>query len=138
VSKNLVAGLVVAALVAAGGWLAARTFGTTGQEAIDRMSPEERAFLVKLQSLRQGMSLEQVVDTLGPPDDKGPLQMRPRWNVGGNPLNGVAIYILSNGAHHFTWISIGRFTYEEPLRPDAPPRRSSRSLAAAVGRAQAS
>ena len=94
-----------------------RTFGTTGQHAIDRMSPDERAFLAKLRSLRRGMSFEQVVAVLGEPDDEGPLRLRPRWNVGGNPLSGVAIYLYPGGAHHFTWISIGRFTYQEPLRP---------------------
>jgi hypothetical protein len=118
VSRNVIAALLVAALFVIGGVLAARTFLTNGKEAVDRMSSEERAFLVKLQSLRRGMTFEQVVGALGPPDDEGPLQMRPRWNVGGNPLNGVAVYIYPAGADHFTWISIGRFTYEGHLRPD--------------------
>ena len=104
-----------------------RTFGTNGQEAVDRMSPDERAFLAKLQSLRRGMSYEQVVGILGRPSDEGPLQMRPRWNVGGNPLSAVAVYIFPDGAHHFTWIGVGRFTYQEQLRPW--PRGSTRSLA---------
>ena len=81
------------------------------------MSPEERAFLAKLRSLRQGMSVEQVAGVLGEPDDEGPLGLRPRWNVGGNPLSAAAVYLYPGGAHHFTWISIGRFTYQETLRP---------------------
>jgi hypothetical protein len=113
---TFVASLVTAALLAAGGALAYRTFATTGNAAIDRMDPEERAFLVKLQSLRRGMSFEQAVAILGQPDDEGPFQMRPRWNIGGNPLNSVAVYIHPSGLDHFTWISIGRFTYDEHPR----------------------
>ena len=116
-SRNAVAICIVAALLAAGTGLAVRTFGTTGQDAIDRMSPDERAYLAKLRSLRRGMTFEQVAGVLGEPDDEGPLRLRPRWNVGGNPLSAVAIYLYPGGADHFTWISIGRFTYQEPLRP---------------------
>ena len=117
-SKSAVAILIVVALFGVGGFVAVRTFGTTGQDAIARMSADERAFLTKLQSLRRGMQFVQVVEVLGAPSDEGPLQMRPRWNVGGNPLNGVAVYLGPEGANHFTWISIGRFTYQEQLRQE--------------------
>jgi len=114
--SNTMAILVVAAILAVGGALTWRTFGTTGQDAIDRMSPDERAYLEKLRTLRRGMSFDEIVAVLGRPNDDGPLQMRPRWSVGGNPLNAVAVYIHPDGAHHFTWISAGRFTYQEALR----------------------
>jgi hypothetical protein len=114
--KNIAINVAVAAILVAGGFVATRTFGTTGQDAIERMSSDERAFLVKLRSLRRGMPFENVVEILGDPDDEGPLRMRPRWNIDGSPLNGVAVYILPGGADHFTWISIGRFTYQEHLK----------------------
>jgi hypothetical protein len=121
--QNVVAVLIVAAVFVGGGLVAGRTLGTNGQDAIDRMSADERVFLVKLQSLRRGMSFEQVVETLGRPDDEGPLQMRPRWAVGGNPLNAAVVYIHPDGANHFTWISIGRFTYEGQLRAGNPEKQ---------------
>ena len=124
-SKNAVACLIVAAVLGVGGLLAFRTFGTTGQEAIDRMNTEERAFLAKLQLLRRGMSFAQVIEILGRPNEEGPLQMRPKWLIGGNPLNGVAVYIHPEGAHRFVWISIGRFTYEEQLRSSKALQRTS-------------
>jgi hypothetical protein len=122
-SRNAVAAAIVAAVLAAGGTLAVRTFGTHGQDAIDRMSPAERAYLARLQSLRRGMTFEQVAAVLGAPDDEGPLRLRPRWNVDGNPLSAVAIYLYPGGADHFTWLAVGRFTYQETL---APPGRAPR------------
>jgi hypothetical protein len=115
-SKNVIAGAIVVAIFVVGGLLAARTFGTTGQEAVDRMSTDERAVLAKLKSLRRGMSFAEIETIMGSPDDEGPLRMRPKWHIGGNPLDAVVVYILPGGAHRFTWISIGRFTYDEQLR----------------------
>ena len=115
-SKNVAAGVIVAAIFVVGGLIAVRTFGTTGQDAIARMDSEEHAVLTKLQTIRRDMSFAQVVSIMGRPDDDGPLQMRPKWNLGGNPLNAVVVYIHSTGAHRFTWISIGRFVYDEELR----------------------
>jgi hypothetical protein len=114
--KNLAAAAIIAAFLAAGGWIAAGTFGTTGRDAVEKMSADERAVLVKLKSLRRGMSYDQVTAIMGAPDDTGPLGMRPKWLVGGSQLNAVVVYILPGGAHRFTWISIGRFTYNEELR----------------------
>ena len=114
--KNLIASAIIAVFIAAVGAIAVGTFGNTGQDAVDRMSGEERALLAKLKSLRRGMSFDQVAAIMGPPDDTGPLGMRPKWLVGGSQLNAVVVYILPGGAHRFTWISIGRFTYNEELR----------------------
>ena len=115
-SKNLVAGAIIAAFLAVAGLVAARTFSTTGQDAVERMSTDERAVLAKLQSLRRGMSFAQVAAIMGLPDEIGPLGMRPKWLIGGSQLNAVVVYILPSGAHRFTWISLGRFTYNEELR----------------------
>jgi hypothetical protein len=114
-SKNLVLGAILVAIFAVGAFFAVRTFGTNGQEAIARMTVEERVMLSRLQSIRRGMSYAEVVEVVGEPDESGPLGMRPKWLIGGNPLNGVVVYILPTGAHKFTWISIGRFTYNEEL-----------------------
>ena len=114
--KQVIAGLIVAAILASGGALAVRTFGTTGQAAVERMSQDERALLEKLRSLKRGMSFDQVVAIMGTPDDEGPLQMRPKWNVGGNPMNAVVVYIHPEGAQRFTWIHVGSFIYDEYLQ----------------------
>jgi hypothetical protein len=90
--RNLVAGAIVVAIFAIGGFVAARTFGTTGEAAIERM--------------------------------------RPKWIIGGNPLEAVVVYIYpAGGAQRFTWISVGRFTYDERLQPARgpdPPRGAAR------------
>jgi hypothetical protein len=114
-SKNLVVAAILIAIFAAGGFLALRTFGTNGPDAIARMDADERVMLSKLQSIRRGMNYAQVVEIVGEPDESGPLGMRPKWLIGGSPLNAVVVYILPTGAHRFTWISIGRFLYNEEL-----------------------
>ena len=115
-ANNAFAIAIIISIFLVGGGLALRTFGTRGEDAVARMNSDERAILGKLLSLRRGMSYEEVISVMGAPDDEGPLGMRPRWNVGGSPLNGVAVYIFADGAHHFTWISIGRFVYDGQLR----------------------
>ena len=126
-SKNLVVGAILVAIFAAGGFLAVRTFGTNGPDAIARMDTDEREMLSRFQSLRRGMTLTEVVAIVGEPDEVGPLAMRPKWLIDGSPINGVVVYMLPSGAQKFVWISIGQFTYNEELRRDpADPTRRAR------------
>ena len=102
-------------LVALAGVTAVRTVVTSGPAAVAQMDDGERVLLAKLATLRKGMSLAEVVAVLGEPDDAGPLGLRPKWHVGANPLNGVAVYFLPDGAHRIAWLSFGRFNYERTL-----------------------
>lgn len=107
--------LLVVALVALGGVAAFRTIANSGPAAIAEMNVDERVFLAKLENLRKGMSRAEVVSVLGEPDELGPLGMRPKWQMGGNPLNAVVVYFLPDGAHRVLWLSLGRFNYERNL-----------------------
>jgi hypothetical protein len=101
--------------VALAGFTAVRTVVTTGPAAIAQMDGDELALLAKLATLHKGMSLAEVVAVLGEPVDAGPLGLRPKWRVGVNPLNGVAVYFLPDGAYRLDWLSFGRFNYELTL-----------------------
>jgi hypothetical protein len=102
-------------VVALAGVTAVHTVVTTGPAAVAQMDGDERALLAKLTTLHKGMSLAQVVAILGEPDDAGPLGLRSKWRVGANPLNGVAVYFLPDGAYRLDWLSFGRFNYERTL-----------------------
>jgi hypothetical protein len=107
--------LVVVTLVAMAGVTAVHTVLTSGPAAVAQMNGDERVLLAKLATLRKGMSLAEVVAVLGKPDNAGPLGLRPMWHVGTNPLNGVAVYFLPDGAYRIAWLSFGRFNYELTL-----------------------
>jgi hypothetical protein len=107
--------LLVAAVIALGGAAAIRTVVNSGQAAIAHMSDDERTLLARLDTLRKGMSPAEVAAVLGEPDELGPLGLRPKWQVGGNPLNAVVVYFLPDGAHRIAWLSLGRFSYERNL-----------------------
>ncbi len=107
--------LLVVAVLALGGVAAVRTVVNSGPAAVAQMNGDERALLARLETLRKRMSLAEVVAVLGEPDDPGPLGLRPRWEVGGNPLNAVVVYFLPDGAHRVAWLSLGRFNYERNL-----------------------
>jgi hypothetical protein len=107
--------LAVAAVIALGGAAAIRTVVNSGPAAIAHMSDDERALLAKLDTLRKGMSRAEVAAVLGEPDELGPLGLRPKWQVGGNPLNAVVVYFRPDGAHRIAWLSLGRFNYERNL-----------------------
>ena len=67
---------LVVAVIALGGGAAVRTFINSGPAAIAQMNGNERALLVKLETLRKGMSPAEVTAVLGAPDDTGPLGLR--------------------------------------------------------------
>ncbi len=107
--------LLAMAVIALFGIAAARTVLNSGPAAIAQMSGEERVLLAKLDTLRKGMSPREVSAILGEPDDPGPLGLRPKWLVGGNPFNAVVVYFFPDGAHRVLWLSAGRFHYEHNL-----------------------
>lgn len=102
-------------VVALAGVTAVHTVVTTGAAAVALMDGDERALLAKLATLHKGMSLGEVEAVLGKPDSAGPLGLRPTWQVRANPLNGVAVYFLPDGAYRLDWLSFGRFNYERTL-----------------------
>jgi hypothetical protein len=97
------------------GIAAVRTVVNSGPAAIAQMSGDERALLAKLETLRNGMSPIDVAAIMGEPDDPGPLGLRPKWEVGGNPFNAIVVYFSSAGAQRVLWLSAGRFHYERDL-----------------------
>lgn len=107
--------LVIVVAIGFGILFAIRTFVNSGPAAVAVMDPPERAFLAKTEQLRRGMSREQVIAILGPPDEEGALGLRPKWCVGSCALNGLKVYFLSNGAERVVWISVGRFVYDRML-----------------------
>jgi len=107
--------LLVAAVIALGGAAAIRTVVNSGQAAVAHMSGDERTLLAKLDTLRKGMSPAEVAAVLGEPDEPGPLGLRPKWQVGGNPFNVIVVYFLPDGAHRIAWLSLGHFNYERNL-----------------------
>ena len=107
--------LLVAVVIVLGGLAAIRTAVNSGQGAIAQMDDDERTFLAKLETLRRGMSPTEVVAILGEPDEPGPLGLRPKWQIGRNPLNAAVVYFAPDGAHRIAWLSLGRFNYERNL-----------------------
>lgn len=67
--------------------LGGRTLINNGDRAISEMDESERTILRKLDTIRRGMKLEEVVLVLGEPDEYGPLDLRPKWQVGDSPIN---------------------------------------------------
>jgi hypothetical protein len=107
--------LLVAGVVGLIAFAAIRTVVNPGPAAVAQMDGEERALLTKLETVRRGMSPAEVTAILGEPDDLGPLGLRPKWQVGGNPFNAIVVYFFSDGAHRILWLSVGRFSYERNL-----------------------
>lgn len=92
-----------------------RTVMNSGPAALTQMDDGERVLLARLETIRRGMSPAQVEAILGEPDDPGPLGLRPRWQVGSNPFNAIAVYFFPDGAHRILWLSVGRFNYDREL-----------------------
>lgn len=107
--------LLALALIALGAGVFVRTVANRGPAAVAQMDADERALLTKLETLKLGMSRAEVIAVLGEPDDLGGLGMRPKWQVGGNPLNVIVVYIFPDGARRIVWLSVGRFIYERNL-----------------------
>ena len=94
-------------------YLVTTTFSHTGQDARLRMNKEERAYMVKLNSIRRNMTYDQVKQKLGEPDREA-LGLRPTWiPPGGGALNQVAVYFNADGnPWKVRWMKIGSFVYE--------------------------
>jgi SmpA / OmlA family len=107
--------LAVATAIFIGTIFAGRTFINHGPAAVAMMDPEELAILAKTEQLQRGMSKQQVVAILGDPDEEGTLGMRRKWCLGNCMLNGLAVYILPDGAQKVLWIGLGRFVYQRIL-----------------------
>ena len=107
--------LLAVGFVVLGAIAAVRTVINSGPAALAQMNDRERVLLARLETIRRGMSPAQVKAILGEPDDPGPLGLRPKWQVGANPLNAVAVYFHPEGAHRILWLSVGQFSYDREL-----------------------
>src|SRR5688572_6976342 len=76
-----------------------------GKNALNKMSPEERAFAEKVHQVQRGMTKEQVVAILGP-------EYRERnwmliWEPTGSSANQVRVQFTSGAVHDVQWIKVG-------------------------------
>ncbi|MEM7147525.1 MAG: hypothetical protein AAF591_20585 [Verrucomicrobiota bacterium] len=91
----------------------APNFKYVGEDAVARMSAEEKEILEVLETIQSGDGYEEVVAILGTPDRAGG-GLRPTWRVSaGNPLSQVAVYFLGGEVQKVRWIKIGDFTWEK-------------------------
>lgn len=107
---------LVVALGAAAALVFYRTFSTQGEAAIAAMTDADRRWLAKVETLRAGMSHEDVETLLGEPDREDIAGLRPTWAVDGSPLNQIAVYFWEGRTVKVRWIKVGHFVYEKALR----------------------
>jgi len=107
---------LLAVLVGAAATVAYWTVSTHGEAAIAAMTDADRRWLAKVETLRGGMSYEDVETLLGEPDREDLAGARPTWAVDGSPLNQIAVYFWEGRAVKVRWIKIGYFVYEKTLR----------------------
>ena len=95
--------------------LGARTFLNSGPRAIEVMDASELEVLSRIRQLQRGMSRDDAIAILGEPDEYGAFGLRPKWQVGWNPLNAYVVYFYADGAHKVVWLNVGKFSYERAL-----------------------
>ena len=111
--------IAIALVVALAGGAAAvlyRTISTQGDAAIAAMTDADRRWLVKVETLRAGMSHAEVEALLGEPDREDLTGARPTWAVDGSPLNQIAVYFWEGRAVKVRWMKVGHFVYAKTLR----------------------
>jgi len=106
---------LIAVLACVAGFFLFRTFSRTGEKAIAVMTTAEKEHLQSLSRVRRGMSYDQVAQLLGEPS-RPAAGLRPTWQFQGSSLSQVAVYFDNEGARKIRWMSLGRFTYESPLK----------------------
>ncbi len=87
-------------------------------EAVRRMSDEERAFMKnRVLAITPDMSEERVSALLGP-INRGSGSPRPVWpGPGFNPMSQVAVYYHVNGKiFKIRWMKLGSFVWEKNFR----------------------
>jgi hypothetical protein len=107
--------LFIAAAIVLVAVAAVHTISNSGAAAVALMDDKERIILGKLETLRKGMTPDEVTAILGQPDDPGPLGLRPKWQVNGNPLNAIVVYFHADGAQRVLWLNVGEFSYDRNL-----------------------
>jgi hypothetical protein len=114
--KLLVGGVVaIVVTITFAGYLAATTFGNTGDAALARMSAEERRYLdERVARVFPGMSYDDVVGVLGEPARSG-ARLRPTWTPTATPFSQVAVYFRDGRVFSVRWMKLGGFVYEKRL-----------------------
>ena len=104
--------ILLAALVLYAVFLAYTTFSNSGDGARLKVSGQEQPYLAKYDLLSKGMTHEQIVSVLGPPD-RDALGKRYSWRVNGNGLSQIAVYYDEGRARKIRWLHVGQFILEK-------------------------
>lgn len=116
----LIVGCLAIVLAGVGKWIMP-TFTVLGEAAIEKMSPDERRFQEKLETITAGMTYAEVVEILGKPD-RSAAGLRPTWQYpAGNSMSQVAIYFTNNQPRQIRWMKLGSFTWEKDLLQEPEP-----------------
>ena len=103
--------ILVLLLVIAGGVLGYKTFGTTGEDAVAKMSESEKVILDKVVTISKGMTYEEVVVILGEPTDLSE-SVAPIWTVNGEQYNRLVVLFGHSGVTSAKWTKFWSFYYE--------------------------
>ena len=84
----------------------------TGEDALKKMSPEERLFTEKIKQIRPEMTEADIEKILGKVK-RGSGTMRPSWSgPSGGEMDEVAVYFLGGRVGKVRWIKLGSFIWE--------------------------
>lgn len=118
--STLVALLIIVTFFGVGGFLAYRTFTTTGPQAVATMDADERALFERFAAIERGMTIDEVTALLGEPDENT-FGHRLRWQANGHTYSVIQADfregVLTSGA----WIKAGRFFYPITRHREAVP-----------------
>ena len=87
------------------------TFGTTGEDAVAKMSESEKVILDKVVTISKGMTYEEVVVILGEPTDLSE-SVAPIWTVNGEQYNRLVVLYGHSGVTSAKWTKFWSFYYE--------------------------
>ena len=84
----------------------------TGDNALDKMSTEEKAFLEKIKMITPEMAESDVANLLGPVY-RGSGTARPVWlSPTNNRFSQIAVYFADGRIFNVRWIKLGSFVWE--------------------------
>jgi len=84
----------------------------TGDDALEKMSAEELAFVEKLKTIRPEMTESDVSNILGPVY-RGGGTLRPAWLGPNNDRESqVLVYFVDDSIYKVRWMKLGSFVWE--------------------------
>ena len=88
----------------------------TGEEALAKMSPAEKAFVEKIKTIKPEMTEADIERILGPVKRNGG-SMRPSWaGPEGSDTSEIAVYFFDGKAQKVRWIKLGSFVWEHEIK----------------------